>query len=197
MRTSVQRAVLLIAIAGVAIALGLGIALAHGPSRPTQPASTGSTQPASSSKQLPTRPPVTVVHKTTTPSSYITSCPGPLPQPGVIQEGFPDHDPTYAFQSAAIGVSGGKAYTILAGYVRSKPTQGVISVQPISLDPCKDFVAQMQSPTSQATIAVPVWNAPSQEGAITLTGVSGDTVSYTTADGTAGHFNYVTKAFLP
>src|SRR5262249_13382437 len=127
------------------------------------------------------------------------SCPvSHLPQPGVVKEAFPNSNPGYVFQSAAIGVSGGQPYTILAGYVRSNPAQGVISVQPISLDPCKDFVAHLGKPASQANVALPVWTAPSHTaGAITLTGLSGNTVSYTTAGGKAGHFDYVTKAFLP
>jgi hypothetical protein len=193
MRKSVQQVGLLIAIVGVAIAIGFVIALAHGPSGHSQPGSNIKQIP----KQPPTRPPVTVVHKTAVPQPYITSCPQPPPQPGVVREAFPDHDPTYAFPSVAIGVSGGQGYYIFAGYVRSKPTQGVISVQPISLDPCKDFVSHIETPSSQASAAIPVWYTPSQDGVITLTAVSGDTVSYTTADGTAGHFDFVTKVFLP
>jgi hypothetical protein len=185
-KSSVQLGGLLIGLASLALVIGLGIAHAQGPS--------GSAQPG---KQLPTHPSVSVVHKQTKPTSYITSCPMPLPKPGVVQEGFPNSDPTYAFQSAAIGVSGGQAYAILAGYARSNPTQGVISVQSISLDPCKAFVSQLGKPASQASVAIPVWNVPSPEGTITLTGVSGSTVSYITAGGKAGHFDYMTKAFLP
>jgi hypothetical protein len=196
MRTSVRRVGLVIAIAGVAIAIGLSIAQAQGPSGPTGPGSSG--------KQLPTPQSITVVHKHTTPESYISSCPShTLPQPGVAKMALPNSDPTYAFENYAIGVSGGQPYAILAGYVRSKPSQGVILVQPISLDPCKDFVSHMQTPAStqnsasQASDVRTVSNAPSQDGAITLTGVSGNTVGYTTASGKSGHFDYVTKAFLP
>ncbi len=193
MRKSVRRVGLVIsvvAIAGLALAFGLGIAYAQGPS--------GTPQPASSGKQLPTSHPYSVFHKQTTPSPYITSCPvSHLPQPGMIKEAFPNSDPTYAFQSAAIGVSGGQPYTILAGYARSNPTQGVILVQPISLDPCKDFVSHLGKSSAQANAVMPVWNTPSQDGVITLIGVSGTTISYTTPAGKAGHFDYVTHVFLP
>ena len=190
MRKSVQLPAVVIAVAGLALALGLGIAQAQGPSGPTQPGSGG--------KQLPTPPLHYVAHKQTTPSPYISSCPiAQLPQPGVIQEALPNADPTYAFQSAAIGISGGQPYMVEAGYVRSKPTQGVISVQPISLDPCKDFVSHLGQPASQASVAPPVWTEPLQKGAITLTGVSGNTVSFTTAGGKAGHFDYVAQVYLP
>lgn len=190
MRKSGQLGWLLIVVAGLALMLALATAQAQGPSSPTQPAGSG--------KQLPTSPSYSVYNKHPVPSPYITSCPiSLLPQPGVIHEAIPNYDPTYAFQSAAIGVSGGQPYMIVAGYVRSTPTQGVISVQPISLDPCKDFVSHQGQPTTQAGVAIAVWNAPSQDGAITLTGVRGDTVGYTTAGGKPGHFDYVTKAFLP
>jgi hypothetical protein len=94
-------------------------------------------------------------------------------------------------------VSGGQPYTILAGYARSNPSQGVILVQPISLDPCKDFVSNLGKPLAQASAAMPIWNTPSQDGSIALTEVSGTTVSYTTAGGKTGHLDYVTHVFLP
>lgn len=190
MRKPVHVVGLLIVIA----ALAFGIGVAH-----AQPGSSGPTSAGSSGKRLPTSPSYAVAHKQTAPSSYITSCPmSHLPTPGVVREALPNSDPAYVFQSAAIGVSGGQPYTILAGYVRGKPTQGIISVQPIPLDPCKDFAAHLGQPASQARVALPVWTAPSQTGgASTLTGVSGNMVSYTTAGGKAGHFDFVTKAFLP
>src|SRR5579884_1725499 len=175
MRKSVQLVGLLIAIAGVAI--GIGVAQAQGQSNTT------ATQ--SNIKPIPTFPTVSVVHKQTTPTSDVTSCPiSTLPQPGIVKIAPPNSDPTYKFESMAIGVSGGQPYYILGGYVRATPTQGIILVQPISLDPCKDFVTQIAQPASQssatASVAVPVWSTPSQDGGITLTGVIGNTVSYTT-----------------
>jgi hypothetical protein len=191
MRKPIHLVALLIAIS--ALAIGIGIAQVQaGPSGPTSSGSGG--------KQLPTPHSYSVADKHTTPSPYISSCPlSHLPQPGVEQGPLPNFsNSSYSFQSAATGVSGGQPYFILAGYARSNPTQGVISVQPISLDPCKDFVAHLGKSASQASAAMPVWTAPSQTGgAITLTGVSGNTVSYTTASGKAGHFDYTTKTFLP
>lgn len=194
MRKSEQRVGLMIAVvavAGLALTIGLGTARAQGPS--------GTPQPGRSDKQPPTSLPLSVFHKDVTPSSYITSCPiSHLPQPGVIRVGISNSDPAYAIRSAAIGASGGQPYYIFAGYARSNPTQGVIQVQPIPLDPCKEFVSQQGKPSSQASVTMPVvWNVPSQDGAITLTGVSGNAVSYTTAGGKARHFDYVTHVFLP
>lgn len=193
MRKSVRHVGLVIAVVAVA---GLALTIGHGAAQAQTPS--GTPPSGSSGKQFPPSPSYSVFHKDTTPSPYITSCPiSVLPQPGVIKEGFPNTDPTYAIQSAAIGVSGGQPYTIFAGYVRNKPTQGVIWVQPIPLDPCKEFVSQQGKPASQASVTMPVWNVPSQDGAITLTGVSGNTVSYTTAGGKTGHFDYMVHVFLP
>ena len=180
---------LAMAIATLTLAVAIGTAHAQGPSSPTPP--------SSGSKQFPTTPKVTVADKHTTPSPLITSCPMPLPKPGIQEEGWSNSDPTYAYQSYAIGVTGGQAYIILAGYVRSKPTQGIVAVQPISLDPCKDFVSQLSKSASSASMAMPVWNVPSQDGVIKFTEVSGNMVSFTAAGGKAGHFDYATKAFLP
>lgn len=149
-------------------------------------------------KSIPTYPAYSVTNKHVKPNSYVSSCPiGSLPQPGIVKIGVPNTNPAYAYHSLAIGISGGQPYQILGGYVRGTPEQGVIHVESISTDPCKDFITQMGKPAAQSSPTEAVVSAQTKEGSITITGVKGDTVSYVSAAGKTGHFNYVTKIFQP
>ncbi len=134
-------------------------------------------------------------NKHVTPIPLITSCPSTsLPQPGVVNIAVPDTDPAYFFSSSAVGVSDGTAYTILAGYVKATPSQGIIATTPISSDPCKDYVAGLQH-NNPAAAARSI--ALSPDGDITITGVSGNLISFHTANGTSGHFDFIKQSFQP
>ncbi len=112
----------------------------------------------------------------------------PTPLGGVVQSPY---NAPYGYNNAADGLVNGITYSIGGGWVLADPQQGVISVAQYSNDACK--VAAQQSTPVPVTV-VPM---PTKHGAITLTDISGATVSFMTADGTTGHFNFLTKTYGP
>ena len=132
--------------------------------------------------------------ETSTPSTPPASCPMPTPQPGINGVSLPTqgyYDAEVDNSTAVIPSDHSQfEYIILAGSRKSNPQQGLLIVQQIVADPCAD-----QTPLS-ATNLFTYYNTPYQQGHVQLTGVSGDTVTFTTASGgTTGHFNFVTGQF--
>jgi hypothetical protein len=119
----------------------------------------------------------------------------PHPCPRQLQAGvYPFHIApndilhTYHVVNAATAIKApGEAYMILAGSLISNPKQGVMVVEQIVIDPCT-------TPTHYPDVP---YLMPSQQGAITMTQVNGDTVNFTTETGGSGNFAYATGQFLP
>ncbi len=78
-------------------------------------------------------------------------------------------------------------YYLSSGADRDQPPQGLIAVY----HPVQDACAQRDQRPENAA-----YPAPGQHGAITLTAVLGETVTFRAADGTTGRFNVVTKQYL-
>jgi hypothetical protein len=83
-------------------------------------------------------------------------------------------------------VVGPDEYALSSGGRKDNPQQGAIVVTQFASNPCV--------PSSPRT-TVGEYAMPTAHGAITLTAVHGELVDFTTADGTTGHFNLVTKQF--
>lgn len=192
MRKYVSVFVLLMVITGVAVVIGMARAA---PRSNANSGTAGSTVGAAQ-KYVPTFPSYTTTNKTMIPQTPITSCPGSLPTPQVINIALGHGDPTYYFVNEAIVVSNGKGWYVMSGNLLSNPNQGVIVLDPISTDPCKDDL-NYQHGTPYPTM--PVFLMPSLHGAVTITAVSstGTTVSFKAADGTTGHFDYAAQTFAP
>lgn len=117
----------------------------------------------------------------------VTSCPQKI-TPGIFRAGeqsdYIMH--TYILENAAVAVaSTGTPYFLLAGALQSNPQQGVVLVQRVRVDPC--------ATTGEYPINADVM--PSQAGALTITGINGDTVAFRSTTGTTGTFDYVTDQF--
>lgn len=135
-------------------------------------------------------------HATKQPKQTVASCPEPSGGQATIVPRS-NIDPAAArsvniTNGATIPPSQGRPfdYLIIAGALQNNPQQGVLVVIRQPKDPCA------QGPQGQTKL----YNSPFQQGALTLTQISGDTVSFTTAaSGTAaggtGQFNYITGQF--
>lgn len=121
-----------------------------------------------------------------------SSCPKPPIATGIgpVWE-TPFHaDATYTNGAGAIS-SAGDFYYIFGGAVRSDPQQGMLIVMVEDRDPCK--VSHGQAPSRAGLYTYP---SPSRGGALTLTQIAGDTVTFSVADGSHGSFNFVTGQYL-
>jgi hypothetical protein len=180
----------LIAVAGIII----GVELSQSNAQAASQTSSGS---AAAAKRFPTFPTRSSTNKQVTPSQYVASCPTTtLPPEGIIHN-TPPSTADDRFESLAIGIYQGQPYYILGGYMQSDPAQGVISIQPIPLDPCKAFTDSLHGKTDSYPLAAPSITTPFQKGSITFTAIQGNVVTYVTASGTAGAFNFVTDTFTP
>jgi len=79
----------------------------------------------------------------------------------------------------------GAPYTLWAGALQSNPQQGVILVQLVRIDPC---ATPGENPINPYLM-------PTQAGAITMNSINGDSVTFQTANGTTGTFDFVTNQF--
>ncbi len=84
----------------------------------------------------------------------------------------------------------GAPYDIYAGGLVDDQQQGVLIVAQGEMDPCA--VAAGLAPRPEPIM----YETPSRSGAVTLTGVQGDTVLFTTPDGATGRFDYTTGQFV-
>jgi hypothetical protein len=123
-------------------------------------------------------------HPSLTP---ITSCPVQDVQSNInvdVLPGDPDNFTNVATIAPAIGRP--FVYQVYAGSAADNPEQGILVVMRRDLDPC--------APTAKGN-RFTRFDTPFQRGAVTLTAISGDSVAFTTAEGTTGHFNFVTGQF--
>ncbi len=180
-------------------ALGIGVILIISQAaQPTQTVFSGSA--SGGGKVLPTAFPAykSTLNKHTTPAPLVTSCPVPIPTMGVAPTptqgvilGTPMNYPYNMINGAAGMVSGGNVYLITTGELKTNSKQGVITVQLEEIDECKDMANNI-TPIPTAEVL-----EPGLHGGITTTGISGAVISFRAADGTTGHFNYVTLTFMP
>ncbi len=179
-------------------ALGIGVILII--SQAAQPAQTVFSGSASGGgKILPTALPKYqgTPTKRNHPTPLATSCPGPIPTMGVapstlgIAPSTPMNDPYIIINNATGMVSGNFVYFILGEELKTNNKQGVISVQWEEIDMCKDAANNITPPPEKDVLE------PGLHGGITITGISGAVISFRAADGTTGHFNYVTVTFMP
>ncbi len=116
------------------------------------------------------------------------SCPRRLPAQSEIH--LPNQQDPSARQvlvsTQAEVVVGSDDYALSSGALRDNALQGVIVVTHFASNPC----AAGSAPTT-----VTQYTMPAGHGMITLTAVHGESVDFTTSDGTVGHFNLVTKQF--
>lgn len=123
------------------------------------------------------------------PQTPIDSCPRPLVTPTVMPPGYGPTNFHQNIVNTATAVSTANIpfdYRLYAGSLAANPQQGILIVVRLDQDPCK--------PGASGTITK-TYDTPYQRGALTLTQVSGDTVTFSTATGGDGHFDYVTGQF--
>ncbi len=91
------------------------------------------------------------------------------------------------FVSQAFGVDNeGRPYTIYSGSFNAEPQQGLLIVYKGVKDPCAEAREQYE-PQLLLT--------PFKSGALTLLTIDEDTVTFKTADGTLGRFDFTTGIF--
>jgi hypothetical protein len=126
-----------------------------------------------------------------TPAPTPTSCPMALAQQNGISpyRGGDDsiHDVIVNTATIAPTPAHPFQYLILAGARRSNSpqVQGAIYVYTTPEDPC----------TAGNWGSENVYETPYQRGALTITQINGDSITFSIADGGIGHFNYVTGQF--
>ncbi len=120
--------------------------------------------------------------KQTSASTPATSCPREPATSGISATlatgGFHEH----IISNAIVAPNKGKPFTyiVYAGSLATNAKQGVIIVMRLDYDPC--------SPGAQGTIFT-YYPTPFQQGAVTLTQLSGVILTFKTATGTSGHFD--------
>jgi hypothetical protein len=131
------------------------------------------------------------------PETPPASCPEPASTPEIV----PDVSlPTQGYADANLDNSTTAVtppdqplyvYVIMAGNRKSNPKQGLFIVSRLMRDPCA-------SPAPNGGEASTYYNTPFQQGHVQMTGVAGDTVTFTTADGggIVHRFDFVTGQFL-
>jgi hypothetical protein len=123
------------------------------------------------------------------------SCPMSTPQPGIFAPSLPTQGYAGAFVDNSTAVMPTDQpryeYWILAGNRKANPQQGLLIVQRYVRDPCADATP------NDGTVWT-YYDTPFQQGHVQLTGVVGDTVTFTTRDGgsTVHRFDFVTGQFL-
>lgn len=122
----------------------------------------------------------------------VSSCPMPTPQPGIYAPSLPTQGYADAFvdnETATIPTDQRRyEFIILAGNRKSNPQQGLIIVERRASDPCAN-------PTPDSSMTY--YDTPYLQGHVQLTGVDGDSVTFTTANGSAvtHRFDFVTGQF--
>jgi hypothetical protein len=121
------------------------------------------------------------------PATPPASCPVQGVQSNINVDVLPG-DPDHITNVATIAPAPGRpfVYQVYAGSAAGNAQQGILIVMRRDMDPC--------APTAQGSTFTR-FATPYQRGAVTLTAISGDTVSFTTAAGGSGHFNYITGQF--
>lgn len=78
-------------------------------------------------------------------------------------------------------------YLVFAGAYAANPQQGLLIVARLEADPC---ATKANVPTQ-----IEYYSTSTQQGAVTLTRIAGDEVTFTTAIGGNGQFNFVSGQF--
>ena len=130
-------------------------------------------------------------HRTADPRTASTppaSCPrGGAATPLILQDPkVEQHSIVIAIASQAQLMVGMESYLLSSGASRDNPQQGVIVVTHYVADPCAH--------PEQQTETRP-YPAPSQHGAVRITGVQGALVTFSQADGTPGSFDVTTARY--
>ena len=116
-----------------------------------------------------------------------TSCPiGSSPNEIIMPDG---HIHQYIINVASIGATASDPweYLISAGALAVNTQQGIMVVERTPEDPC--------APQNQGKFTLITYKTPYQKGALTLTAINGDSVSFSLANGGTGQFNYLTNTF--
>ncbi len=153
------------------------IAAACAASAPPPPAST-------STPMAHIQTPTTQVIATSLP----TACPRDTPQPTGIYSGDNGGFHELITNYAVIAPTPTRLiiYVLYAGAYKATPQQGLIIVTQLNSDPCASSAPGFQSA---------YYRTPTQQGAVTLTKIVGDTVTFTTAGGGSGTFNFVSGQY--
>jgi hypothetical protein len=115
------------------------------------------------------------------------SCPFPPIPTGIGPWAPPVGKEDIMTNVASIGATAQTPYNsqIYAGALRTNPQQGIVIVTRQPVDPCAQGDLGTQT----------TYDTPYQKGALTLTAIKGDSVSFSLADGGTGQFNYITNTF--
>ncbi len=97
---------------------------------------------------------------------------------------FSARDKTVLTVASAVGSNG--LYMLYSGRLSAEPFQGFIAVQRWPKDPCAE---------GRNSYEPQLYLTPFKRGAVTLLATEGDSVTFRTADGTAGRFEYTTGQF--
>lgn len=125
--------------------------------------------------------------KSSAPMTGPASCPRSSLATGIYYGdtgGFHDYITDEAVSAPTVGQA--FEYVIFAGAYASNPQQGILIVTRLTADPCAS-----KTNTTQITY----YSTPAQTGAVTLTQITGDSVTFTTAAGAGGQFNFVSGQF--
>ena len=149
---------------------------------------------ACASASPPPIPKSTVTFQTQTPTTQAlatsrpTSCPRDTPQPTGIYSGDSGgfHEQITNYAVIAPTPTRLTIYVLYAGAYRATPQQGLIIVTQLNSDPCAS-----SAPGTQ----IAYYRTPTQQGAVTLAKIVGDTVTFTTASGGSGTFNFVSGQY--
>jgi len=124
-------------------------------------------------------------------ASPVLSC--PLDVKTVVTGVFPYNGGPfgrYVVNEASAVSSRGVPYRIFAGALDPDSQQGVLLVLQQSIDPCATAAGLLPHFEPQS------FTLPVKTGGVTLTAIEGDLVSFETAGGNKGQFNYTTGEFL-
>jgi len=145
-----------------------------------------STQAATSQKQaIQPRPPLTTnPNKHAVPVTLSASCPQQIPSANVFSLPVPA-PPSVKLYSVAVFGWNSEFYQLFGGYLSSDTTQGIIVVNHLSLDPCKD----KKSVLSSALLLT-----QSKHGGVHFTSIRSNLVDFAMADGTVGLFDIITNS---
>ena len=183
------RRLLAVMIGIVATILFAAVAMAAAGSAPTSPASPISPQKQAILRQIAAQATAAAnsPHAPKHPQPAPTSCPL-LPLDVGIHPDFPASFPDKVSTVAVIAPTASQPYEYLvfAGSRLGNSQQGMLIVVRSYQDAC--------APGAPGD-TVTYYNTPYQDGTITLTQISGSTLTFTAATGIVGHFDYLTGTF--
>ncbi len=121
-------------------------------------------------------------------TSRPTSCPRDTPEPTGIYAGDNGgfHEQITNYAVIAPTPTRLIIYLLYAGAYKANPQQGLIIEAQLNSDTCASSAPGFQSA---------YYRTPTQQGAVTLTKIVGDTVTFTTASGGSGTFDFVSGQY--